>query len=130
MGFASADVALHLKDHTGCGPTWQGGQYTRILTQQRELYPDDTASSLRPSMRSNWKQACAVPLHLAAISACGEAAAMGPKSVMEPMVRVACSDDAVPRRPTAGEGLCVPASGYLLSASDFPVQPDMSLDGG
>ncbi|UKZ92794.1 uncharacterized protein TrAFT101_007730 [Trichoderma asperellum] len=80
-------------------------------------------------MRSSWKQACAVS-YLAPISACGEAAAMGPKSAMEPVVRLACSDDDAPRRPTAVEGPCVLASGYLLSASDFPVQPDVSLDGG
>ncbi|PTB39489.1 hypothetical protein M441DRAFT_70609 [Trichoderma asperellum CBS 433.97] len=80
-------------------------------------------------MRSSWKQACAVS-YLAPISACGEAAAMGPKSAMEPVVRLACSDDNAPRRPTAVEGPCVLASGYLLSASDFPVQPDVSLDGG
>ncbi|KAH8123392.1 hypothetical protein LI328DRAFT_95621 [Trichoderma asperelloides] len=47
---------------------------------------------------------------------------MGPKSAMEPVVRLACSDDNAPRRPTAVEGPCVLASGYLLSASDFPVQ--------
>ncbi|KAL6904322.1 hypothetical protein GGI43DRAFT_317078 [Trichoderma evansii] len=37
MGFASADVALHLKDHTGRGPTSQGTQYTRILLRKTTL---------------------------------------------------------------------------------------------
>lgn len=76
------------------------------------------------SMHSHRKQACAVPLYLAPISGCGEAAAMGPKSAMEPMVRVACGDDDVPQGVQPHQRDC-------MSWRVAPCyQPEVSLAGG